>query len=164
LVDRPWGVGPPFWTEIDRYDPSSQIHRATLQAPGGQREFADLIAHLSAESPHHREMLWEAWSIDGLSGGRWALAVRLSPVLSDCGVGAAAILFRLLRSDPRVSDDQPRQPSPGKPAVGEFISEVISELLEFQFKGLYLVGETVSGLLHMMHGQLGGMKLLDERE
>ena len=22
LVDRPWGVGPPFWTEIDRYDPS----------------------------------------------------------------------------------------------------------------------------------------------
>ena len=64
LVDRPLGLGPPFWTEIDRYDPSSQIHRATLQAPGGQREFADLIAHLSAGSRHQREMLWEAWSIE----------------------------------------------------------------------------------------------------
>ena len=164
LVDRPWGLGPPFWTEIDRYDPSSQIHRATLAAPGGQREFADLIAHLSAESPHHREMLWEAWSIDGLSGGRWALAVRLSPVLSERGVGAAAIWSRLLRSDPRGSDDQPKQPSPGRPAVGELVAEVISELLEFQFKGLYLVGETVSGLLHVLHRQLGGPNLVDDRD
>jgi diacylglycerol O-acyltransferase / wax synthase len=166
LVDRPWGVGPPFWTEIDRFDPSSQIHRATLQAPGGPREFADLIAHLSAGSRHHREMLWEAWSIDGLSGGRWALAVRLSPVLSERGVGAAAIWSRLLRSDPRQdgSDDQPRQPSPGKPAVGELVAEVISELLEFQFKGVYLVAETVAGLLHVARRQLGGMNLVDERD
>ncbi len=166
LVDRPWGLGPPFWTEIDRYDPSSQIHRATLQAPGGQREFADLIAHLSAGSRHQREMLWEAWSIDGLSGGRWALALRLSPVLSERGVGAAAIWSRLLRSDPHHagSDDQPRQPSPGKPAVGELVAEVISELLEFQFKGVYLVAETVSGLLHVVRRQLGGMNLVDERD
>jgi diacylglycerol O-acyltransferase / wax synthase len=164
LVDRPWGVGPPFWTEIDRYDPSSQIHRATLQAPGGPREFADLIAHLSAGSRHNREMLWEAWSIDGLSGGRWALAVRLSPVLSERGVGAAAIWSRLLRSDPQQdgSDDQPRQPSPGKPAVGELVAGVISELLEFHFKGLYLVAETVSGLLHVVGRQLGGMHVVDE--
>jgi len=166
LVDRPWGVGPPFWTEIDRYDPSSQIHRATLQAPGGPHEFADLIAHLSAGSRHHREMLWEAWSIDGLSGGRWALAVRLSPVLSERGVGAAAIWSRLLCSDTQNdgSDDQPRQPSPGKPAVGELVAEVISELLEFQFKGVYLVAETVSGLLHVVRRQLGGMHLVDERD
>ena len=161
LVDRPWGVGPPFWTEIDRYDPSSQIHRATLQAPGGPREFADLIAHLSAGSRHQREMLWEAWSIDGLSGGQWALALRLSPVLSERGVGAAAIWSRLLSSDPH-HDDQPRQASPGKPAVGELAAEVISELLEFQFKGLYLVAETVSGLLHVVRRQLGGTNPVDE--
>jgi diacylglycerol O-acyltransferase / wax synthase len=166
LVDRPLGVGPPFWTEIDRYDPSSQIHRATLQAPGGPRELADLIAHLSAGSRHQREMLWEAWSIDGLSGGRWALAVRLSPVLSERGVGAAAIWSRLLRSDPHHDDsgDQPRQPSPVIPAVGELVAEVISELLEFQFKGLYLVAETVAGLLQVVRRQLGGMNPVDERD
>ncbi|HYX99361.1 MAG TPA: wax ester/triacylglycerol synthase domain-containing protein [Mycobacterium sp.] len=164
LVDRPLGVGPPFWTEIDRYDPSSQIHRATLQAPGGPREFADLIAHLSAGSRQQREMLWEAWSIDGLSGGRWALALRLSPVLSERGVGAAAIWSRLLNADPRGSDDQPRQPGPGKPAVGELVAEVISELVEFQFKGLYLVAETISGLLHVVGRQLGGTNPVDEHD
>ena len=165
LVDRPWGVGPPFWTEIDRYDPSSQIHRATLQAPGGQREFTDLIAHLSAGARHQREMLWEAWSIDGLSGGRWALALRLSPVLSGRGASVESIWSRLLCSDPHHdgSDDQPRQPSPGRPALGELVAEVISELLEFQFKGVYLVAETVNGLLRAVRGQLGGMHLVDER-
>lgn len=156
LVDRPWGVGPPFWTEIDRYDPSAQIHRATLQAPGGQREFTDLIAHLSAGPRHQREMLWEAWSIDGLSDGRWALAVRLSPALIGREAGVAFIWSRLLSSDPHHdgSDHQPRQPSPGRPPVGELVAEVISELLAFQFKGLYLVAETVAGLLRVVSGRL----------
>ena len=164
LVDRPWGIGPPFWTEIDRYDPSSQIHRATVQVPGGQREFTDLIAHLSAGPRHQREMLWEAWSIDGLSGGRWALAVRLSPVLSGREAGAAFIWSRLLSSDPHHDDSehQPRQPSPGRPAVGELVAEVVNELLEFQFKGLSLVAETIGGLLRAVRGQLGAVQLFGE--
>src|ERR1700739_4516611 len=89
LVGRPLGVGRPLWAEIDDYDPTSQIHRATVRAPGGRRELADLIAQLSAGSRDHRKALWEAWSIDGLSDGRWALAVRIWPALSDGGAGAA---------------------------------------------------------------------------
>ncbi len=154
LVDRPFGVGPPFWAEIDRYDPSSQIHQATVQAPGGHRELAELIAQLSAGSPHQRETLWEAWSVDGLSGGRWALVLRLSPLLSERGAGAASIWPRLLGSDPRHggSDDQPEQPSPGIPAMGELAAEVITELLELPFKGLSLVAETFTGLLRSVRG------------
>src|ERR1700742_3393665 len=78
LVDRPWGVGPPFWTEIDRYDPSSQIHRATLQVPGGPREFADLIAHLSAGSRHQRECSGKpgALTVCRVASGRWRYAYR----------------------------------------------------------------------------------------
>jgi diacylglycerol O-acyltransferase / wax synthase len=159
LVDRPLGVGPPFWAEIDRYDPSSQIHRATVRTPGGHRELAALIVDLSAKPIHRREMLWEAWSIDGLSGGRWALVVRLSPVLSERGVGAADIWSRLLHSDPQHgrSDDQPKQPGPARPEVGELAAEVITEILEFQFKSLFLVAETVAGLLRSAWGQLSGI-------
>ena len=157
LVDRPLGVGPPFWAEIERYDPSSQIHRATVRAPGGHRELAALIAQLSSEPRLHSEMLWEAWSIDGLSGGRWALVVRLSPVLNERGVAAAAVWSRLLHSDPHHGggDDQLKQPGPVTPAVGELATEVITEILEFQFKALFLVAETVSGLLRSAWGQLG---------
>ncbi|WP_428342396.1 wax ester/triacylglycerol synthase domain-containing protein [Mycobacterium sp.] len=166
LVDRPLGVGPPFWAEINNYDPSEQIHRATVQVPGGHREFADLIADLSEGSRDRSEIPWEAWSIDGLSAGRWALVVRLSPVLSDCGVGTAAIWSQLLRSDPRDigSDDQPRQPSPELPEPGELAAELIAELLKFQFKSLLLVAGTVTGLLRAVRDQLGGTHLVAEQD
>jgi diacylglycerol O-acyltransferase len=166
LVDRPLGVGPPFWAEIDRYNPSSQIHRATVRAPGGHRELAALIVDLIAPPIHRREMLWEAWSIDGLSGGRWALVLRLSPVLNERGVGAADIWSRLLHSDPQHGggDDQPKQPGPVRPAVGELAAEVISEILEFQFKGLFLIAEAVTGLLRSAWGQLGGIYVGGEDE
>ena len=158
LVGRPLGVGGPLWAEIDDYDPTSQIHRATLRAPGGQREFADLIAQLSAESREDRKPLWEAWSVDGLSDGRWALAVRMSPALSDGGVGTASVWSRLLRShahDDR-ADDQPTQPSLGMPAVGELVTDVMTQLLEQQIKGLWLIAETVTGVLGAVRGQLRG--------
>jgi diacylglycerol O-acyltransferase len=166
LVPRRLGVGPPFWAEIDDYDPTSQIHRATIRAPGSQREFADLISQLSAGSLSHREMPWEAWSIDGLSGGRWALAVRTSPVLSDGGAGAASIWSRLLRSDPHHDgSDDPQQPSPGMPAaVGELVTNLVTELLEYQFKGLWLVAETVNGLLRAVRDQVGGFPVVSERD
>ncbi len=164
LVPRPLGVGPPFWAEIDDYDPTSQIHRATLPAPGGQREFTDLISQLSAGSGSHREMPWEAWSIDGLSGGRWALAIRTSPVLSDSGAGAASIWSRLLRSDPHHDgSDDPQQPSPSMPAVvSELVSNAVTELLEYQFKGLWLVVQTVAGLLRAGRDQVSGIPVVSE--
>ena len=164
LVDRPLGVGPPFWAEIDSYDPTSQIHRATVAAPGGHREFADLVARLSSETRDRREMLWEAWSVDGLSGGRWALVVRLSPVLSERGVGAAAIWSRLLRCDPRDDGggDQPKQPSPETPEPGELAAEVIGQILELQFKSLFLVAETAAELLRTVRGQAGGRRPVAE--
>jgi diacylglycerol O-acyltransferase / wax synthase len=165
LVDRPLGVGPPFWAEIDDYDPASQIHRVTLRAPGGEREFADLIARLSEVTGHHREMLWEAWSIDGLPGGRWALAVRTSPALSDRGVGIPTIWSRLLRSDQHGDrrGDPPPQSSPAVTAVGDLVTGVVAELLEFQFKGLWLATETVAGVLGALRRQLSGSHVADEQ-
>jgi len=162
LVDRPLGVGPPFWAEIEDYDPASQIHRVTLRAPGGEREFADLIARLSEEPGHHREMLWKAWSIDGLSGGRWALAVRTSPALSERGAGIPTIWSRLLRSDQH--DDRRGDPTPlSSPAVtGDLITSVVGELLEFQFKGLWLATETVAGLLGALRRKLSGNHVADQ--
>ncbi len=158
LVGRPLGVGRPLWAEIDDYDPASQIHRATIRAPGGQREFADLIAQLSAGSRDHHKKPWEAWSIDGLSDGRWALAVRMSPALSDGGVGAASMWSRLLRSDAHDdrADDQPMQPSAGMPPVAELVTDVVTELLEYQMKGLWLIAETVTGVLRAARDQLRG--------
>ncbi|WP_051173361.1 wax ester/triacylglycerol synthase domain-containing protein [Mycobacterium marinum] len=157
LVTKPLNVGQPIWAEIDDFDPSSQIHSATVRAPGTRRELADLIADLSAERPDCRSRLWEAWSIDGLEGDRWALAVRMSPVLND-GVGGAASLWpRLLSAGPdadpamRVS----AEPSLGSaPSVVGLVTDVVTEVLENHLIGMRLITAAVSGVLQSVHGRL----------
>ena len=160
LVGKPLGVGQPVWAEIDDYDPTPQIHSATIRAPGGRREIADLIAQLSSGPHDRRKPLWEAWSIDGLAGGRWALAVKMSPALNDGGVGAASMWSRLLHTGPHddLANDQPTQPSLGTPpSLGELITDTMTELLENHVTGLWLIAEAVTGVLQAVRGRLRGI-------
>ena len=142
LVGKPLGAGQPVWAEIDDYDPSSQIHSATVRAPGGQREFADLVSQLSTRPRDYRRSLWEAWSIDGLADGRWALAVKMSPVLSAGADGAAAVWRRLLTSSPHdtASNNVPTEPGLGPaPSLGELVTDTVTEIVENQITGVWLV-------------------------
>ncbi len=157
LVTKPLGVGQPVWAEIDDYDPSPQIHRATVRPPGDRREFADLIADLSARRPDCGKRLWEAWSIDGLTGGRWALAVKMSPVLNDGAAGAVSLWPRLLTTGPRadLANSLPVESSLGSaPSVGELVTDVVTEIVENHVTGVWLIAETVSGLLQAVRGRL----------
>ena len=157
LVSKPLGVGQPVWAEIDDYDPSPQIHCATVRAPGGQREFADLIADLSTERLGCRDRLWEAWSINGLAGGRWVLAVKMSPALNDGAGGAASVWPRLLTTEPNAdpASNLPTEPSLGSaPSVGELVADVVTEIVENHVTGMWLIAETVSGVLQAVSDRL----------
>lgn len=158
LLDKPLGMGRPLWAQIDDYDPASQIHRATIRAPGGPCEFSDFVAQLSTGPYGHPETLWEAWSIDGLAGGRWALAVKMSPALIDCGVDVASVWSRLLRSgshdDP--AKGHPTQPSPRAPGICELVTDTMTELVENYLNGLWLTVAAVSDVLQAARRQLRG--------
>lgn len=159
LVSKPLGIGQPVWAEIENYDPSPHIHSATVHAPGGRREFADLVAHLSSGTRRRRRPLWEAWSIDGLEGGRWALAVTMSPALNDGAAGAASVWPRLLTAGPNddAANNLPIEPSIGSsPSVAEMATDVVTEIVENQLAGMWVVGETVSRLLRTATERLLG--------
>lgn len=164
LVPKPLGVGQPLWAEIDDYDPSPQIHCATVRPPGGPREFADLIADLATRRLDCRKRLWEAWSIDGLTAGRWALAVKTSPALNDGAAGAASLWPRLLTTGSRTdsANSLPLEPSLGSvPSVGELVTDAVIESVENQLTGVWLMAEVVSGVLQTVRGRLHRMR---ERE
>ena len=159
LVGKPLGLGQPVWAEIDDYDPTPQIHRATVPAPGGRREFADLIAGLTAGRLDRDKPLWEAWSIDGLAGGRWALAVKMSPAISDGIAGVASVWPRLLTIGPRddPSSHLPPEPSLGtQPSIGELVTDTMQELLANQVTGVWLVAGAVPGVLRAAARRLRG--------
>jgi diacylglycerol O-acyltransferase / wax synthase len=164
LVSKALGVGQPVWAEIDGYDPTPQIHRAAVRAPGGQREFADLIAQLSAGRQRGSQPLWEAWSIEGLTGGRWALAVKMSPVLNERDNGAASIGPRLLTSGPHDAspNNLPSEPSLGSaPSLGELVTDLVIEIVEHHVAGAWLIAEAVTRALEALHRRLRGTKQPD---
>ena len=156
LVGKPFGVGQPVWAEIDDYDPTPQIHCATVQAPGSLSEFADLIGQLTTRA--QRRHLWEAWSIDGLAGGRWALAVKTSPALSDGGAGPASMWPRLLTNGARddLAKDLQSEPNLGTPSLGELLTDTVTELIEKNITGAWLLAEAVAGVLRAARGRLRG--------
>jgi diacylglycerol O-acyltransferase / wax synthase len=157
LVAKPLGVGQPLWAEMDDYDPTPQIHCATVCAPGGRHEFADLIADLGTGRQDRRKPLWEAWSINGLAGGRWALAVRMSPALNDGAAGVASLWPRLLSTGPHAdpANNLPTEPSLGPaPSVCELVTDVVTEIVENHITGIWLIAETLSGVLQAVRGRL----------
>jgi diacylglycerol O-acyltransferase len=159
LVAKPLGVGQPVWAEIDDYDPTPQLHSATIHAPGGRREFADLIAQLSTRRQDCCKPLWEAWSINGLAGDRWALAVKISPALDDGVAGKASMWPRLLSIGPHddPANNLPSEPSLGSaPSLGELVTDVVTEIVENHVTGAWLIAKTVSGALQTVCDRLRG--------
>ncbi len=157
LVTKPLGVGQPLWAEIEDYDPFLQIHCATVRTPGGRRELAGLIADLSTGRQDRRNQLWEAWSINGLAGGRWALAVKMSPALNDGAAGAASLWPRLLTAGPHAdpANNLPIEPSLGSaPSGRELVADMVTELVENHVTGMWLIAETVSGVLQAVSSRL----------
>ncbi len=158
LVGKPFGMGRPVWAEIDDYDATPQLHRATVHAPGGRRELAELIAALRA-GPRDGRPLWEAWSIDGLADGRWALAVTTSPVLGDLANGAVSMWPRLLTSSPHgdPAANLPAEPSLGPaPSLGEIVTDVVSEIVENHVTGMWLLAEAAAGAFGALRRRLHG--------
>lgn len=149
LVGKPMGVGQPVWAEIAGYDPMRQIRAATVAAPGGPRELAELVTKLSAGVQNWRRSLWEAWTIDGLAAGRWALAVKMSPVLGEDGDGVTAVWQRLITTASDPDDTALSEDGPGPaPSLAELVTDAVFEMIENQITGAWVAAEAVtSGLL-----------------
>ncbi|MEV3901763.1 wax ester/triacylglycerol synthase domain-containing protein [Mycobacterium sp. NPDC050551] len=154
LLDKPFGMGQPVWAEIEHYDAARYVHRATVPAPGGVHEVADLVTRLSGTSQHLRRPLWEAWTIDGLAGGRWAIAIRMSPVLAERGLGVTALWDTML-SDTPTPEVLAAEVGPGSaPTTGALVADMLSEMMENQVTGSWMVADAVAAALHSVGDRL----------
>jgi diacylglycerol O-acyltransferase len=101
------------WEPARGFDSDAHVHRATLPAPGGEAELQEWLGEFWSHRMDRHRPLWEMTLLDGLAGGRWALATKTHHCLVD-GVGSVDIGHILLDASPQV----PRAPSP-PPAGGD---------------------------------------------
>jgi len=89
------GLSWPSWVETPGFDVAAHITRARLPAPGGTAELLEWAGSYFGERLDRSRPLWELVVIEGLEGGRWALASKTHHCMVD-GVGsvdASAMLF-----------------------------------------------------------------------
>jgi len=93
------GLSWPRWEPDPAFDLLAHLTRAALPQPGGERELAAWASEFFAKRLDRRRPLWEMAIIEGLEGGRWALAHKTHHCLVD-GVGSVDVAYVLLDTSP----------------------------------------------------------------
>ena len=89
------GLSWPAWEDDPDFDLKRHIAHAALPAPGGERELSEWSSQFFSQRLERQRPLWEMTLLEGLAGGRWALATKTHHCMVD-GVGSVDVGHVLL--------------------------------------------------------------------
>jgi diacylglycerol O-acyltransferase / wax synthase len=95
----PFGLHHPVWVDDPGFDLDYHLRRASLPAPGGPSELADLVAGISGQPLDLHRPLWEIHVVEGLESGHLAVVPKLHHAAID-GVSGAETLAAFLDLGP----------------------------------------------------------------
>ncbi len=89
----------PRWVEDPGSSIADHVRRAALPAPGGAAELSNWIGDFYSHQLDRTRPLWEMVLLEGLEGGRWALAQKIHHCLLD-GMSSVGVSDLLLDTEP----------------------------------------------------------------
>ncbi len=95
----PLWLGRPVWVDDPHFDIDYHVRRTALPAPGDDAALCALMGRLMSQVLDRTRPLWEAWIVEGLEGGRWALVSKVHHSMVD-GVSAVGLTETLLDQEP----------------------------------------------------------------
>jgi WS/DGAT/MGAT family acyltransferase len=148
LVPVPFDLHHPLWIEDPDFDLDWHVRRIAAPAPGGDREFCELISDIASHQLDRTKPLWECWVVEGLEGGHVGFVSKIHHSVAD-GVAAAEMLANVFTADP----NETAPPPPDKPWRPEAMPSKLTLLwgaLVALFQGLLtlprLLGRTATGV------------------
>jgi diacylglycerol O-acyltransferase len=124
----PLQLGRPVWVDAEHFDLEYHVRQVVLPKPGGDDELRELMGHLMSQELDRRYPLWEAWLVNGLADGRWALVSKVHHCMAD-GIAGNDLMSTLLDPEPDTPRPEPdawhprRQPS-GLRLVGDALTQL----------------------------------------
>ena len=99
IVQGPLQIGDPHWIEDPAFDLDKHLVRVSLPSPGGMRELCDFVGSFAGTCLERDRPLWKAVLVEGLEGGKLALAMKIHHAAMDGG-RSAAIAGELMDTSP----------------------------------------------------------------
>lgn len=88
--------GYPVWVDDEAINLHYHVRHAGLPRPGDDRQLKRMAARILSQKLDRSRPLWEAWIVEGLSGGRFALILKTHHCVVD-GVSGVDLMSVLLR-------------------------------------------------------------------
>jgi WS/DGAT/MGAT family acyltransferase len=105
-VPHTGGFSWPAWEDDPDFDLKRHLAHAALPAPGRQRELTEWSSEFFSQRLDRRRPLWEMALVEGLEGGRWALATKTHHCMVD-GVGSVDVGHLMLDVSPDGDGEDP---------------------------------------------------------
>jgi len=109
LVEVPFSLDHPWWVEDENFDLTYHLRALNLARPGYVDQLAEQVARIHGRAMDRTRPLWEAYVIDGLQSGRWALLTKYHHATID---GASGQIMLEMVTSPSPDDDDVPQPVP----------------------------------------------------
>jgi diacylglycerol O-acyltransferase len=124
----PADIGRPVWVDDPHFNLVYHLRQTALPSPGSSAQLDNLMGRLmSVELDRHRP-LWEAWMVEGLSDGRWALISKVHHCMVD-GVSGTDLMTVLLDATPDPSPPLPDAWTPrAEPSDGALTFDALLQL------------------------------------
>ena len=89
----------PMWVDDEHFEIGHHVRHAVVPAPGGKRQVRELAARIFATRLDRARPLWEAWLLEGLKGGRWAILSKVHHCVVD-GIGGNDLMTAIFDITP----------------------------------------------------------------
>jgi WS/DGAT/MGAT family acyltransferase len=132
----PFDLGHPVWIDDPQFDLGFHIRRTAVPAPGDEQALCRLVARVMSQRLDRDRPLWEAWVVEGLAGGRWAVLSKVHHCLAD-GLSANQ-LYRLFFDEspeppPQIEDNWAAEPEPSTwsltaDALGDLVRSPVDQV------------------------------------
>ncbi|MEM9520767.1 MAG: wax ester/triacylglycerol synthase family O-acyltransferase [Actinomycetota bacterium] len=129
LVEVPFGLDRPYWIDDADFDLDFHVRHIGLAPPGAADQLAEQVARIVGRKMDRSRPLWEAYVIEGLADGRWAMLQKTHHATID---GAAGVIAMMMFTDdgPDGEWHLTEQPWEGEqpPDQSEVLGKAISNL------------------------------------
>ncbi len=136
LVEVPFGLDRPYWIDDADFDLDFHVRHIGLAPPGAADQLAEQVARIVGRPMDRSRPLWEAYVMEGLADGRWALLQKTHHATID---GAAGVIAMTMFTDdgPDGQWDLTEQPWTGEepPPQSELLGKAVANLAMNPIRG-----------------------------